>query len=168
MAEAGIAGVNGPNFTLWARSGNVVLGDGNSLAAWGYSTNAAAGSGCIPAATNCTPMQYPGPTLIVNQGQAVTVTLRNGLLIPASIVFPGQTGVTATPCTGEPASSSATGLLTLEATAATTLNGAGGCVTYQFQATRPGTYIYQSGTRPELEVEMGLVGALIVQADGIR
>ena len=150
VAHAGVVGVSGPNFELWARSGTIVLGDGNSLATWGYSTDPTAG------------MQYPGPTLIVNQGDTVTVTLHNGLLVPVSAIFPGQAGVTAAPCGG-----SAAGLMTLEGTAATTLNGVdGGCVAYSFTATKPGTYMYQSGTRPELEVEMGLIGALIVRPTG--
>ncbi len=36
-------------------------------------------------------------------------------------------------------------------------------MTYTFTATNPGTYIYHSGTEMELQVEMGLVGALIVR-----
>jgi FtsP/CotA-like multicopper oxidase with cupredoxin domain len=38
----------------------------------------------------------------------------------------------------------------------------GESVTYTFTASEPGTYHYHSGTRPDLQVEMGLVGALIV------
>ena len=54
-------------------------------------------------------MQYPGPTMIVNQGDVVTVTLNNRLPVPTSIVFPGQK-VTA--------SGGTAGLLTQEAPAA--------------------------------------------------
>jgi FtsP/CotA-like multicopper oxidase with cupredoxin domain len=93
-------------------------------------------------------MQYPGPTLIVNEGDTVTVTLTNDLPVATSIVFPGQSGVTAT--------GGLEGLLTREAVA-------GNPVTYTFKATKPGTYLYQSGTRPALQVEMGLFGALIVR-----
>lgn len=146
--EAGITGVTGPSFELWARSGTIVLGDGNSLVTWGYSTDPAG-------------MQYPGPTMIVNQGDTVSITLHNGLLLPVSLLFPGQAGVTASDCGG-----SAQGAMTLEANAAATLNGDGGCVTYTFTASRPGTYMYQSGSRPELEIEMGLVGALVVRPTG--
>jgi len=156
-AHGGIVGVTdqdpgtaGAQFELWARSGTVVLGDGNSLVAWGYSTSASG-------------MQYPGPTLIVTQGDAVTVTLHNQLLVPASIVFPGQTGVAATGSCVPPA---CLNLLTQEAAAAPALNGAGGTVSYSFTASTPGTYLYQSGTRPELEIEMGLVGTLIVRPTG--
>ena len=38
-----------------------------------------------------------------------------------------------------------------------------GSVTYTFTASEPGTYVYNSGTRPDLQIEMGLVGALIVR-----
>jgi hypothetical protein len=95
--------------------------------------------------------QYPGPTLIVNQGAQVTITLTNQLSVATSLVFPGQT-VTA--------SGGTAGLLTNEATAN------GGTVTYSFTAATPGTYLYQSGTRPDLQIEMGLEGTLIVRPTG--
>ena len=100
--------------------------------------------------------QYPGPTLIVNQGEPVTVQLTNDLSVIAgtvpnvSIVFPGQVVTVSGTDPGVP------GLLTNEAEP-------GGTVTYTFIATNPGTYMYHSGTRPELQVEMGLLGALIVR-----
>jgi hypothetical protein len=36
-------------------------------------------------------------------------------------------------------------------------------VTYTFTASAPGTYMYYSGTEPELQIEMGLLGAIIVR-----
>jgi FtsP/CotA-like multicopper oxidase with cupredoxin domain len=48
------------------------------------------------------------------------------------------------------------GLLTREA-------ASGGSVTYTFTASEPGTYLYHSGTQQDLQVEMGLYGALIVR-----
>ena len=125
-------------FNLTARTGHIILGDGNTLLAWGYGTGAQ--------------MQYPGPSLIVNQGDTVTVNLTNTLRMPASIVFPGQAGVVAT--------GGVAGLLTSEAAAA------GGTVSYSFVASQPGTYLYQSGTQPDLQIEMGLVGTLIVRPAG--
>ena len=42
-------------------------------------------------ANGTAPMQYPGPTLIVNQGDTVTITLTEpACRCPVSIVFPGQ------------------------------------------------------------------------------
>ena len=137
-AAAAITGLTGPNFSLAAQADYINTGDGQSIYSWGY----AASGVSAPA------MQYPGPTLVVNQGETVTVTLTNQLPVPTSIVFPGQEGVTATVSTP--------GLLAGEAQPGVT-------TTYTFTAGRPGTYMYHSGTRPDLQVEMGLVGALIVR-----
>ncbi len=52
-----------------------------------------------------------------------------------------------------------TGLLTQEA-------APGGTVTYTFTATTPGTRAYYSGTQGDLQVEMGLYGAIIVLPQG--
>jgi hypothetical protein len=42
----------------------------------------------------------------------------------------------------------------------------GGTVTYTFTASQPGTYLYESGTDPAKQVEMGLNGALVVRPAG--
>jgi FtsP/CotA-like multicopper oxidase with cupredoxin domain len=140
-AGARVEGVSGTAFVLTARQDIVSTADGNSHYAWGY----AAGAGR---------MQYPGPTLIVPQGATVSVTLANELPVPVSIVFPGQQGVVAT--------GGAAGTLTREAPAGAA-GAPGGPVTYTFVAAQPGTYLYHSGTDPSLQVDMGLVGALIVR-----
>jgi hypothetical protein len=93
-------------------------------------------------------VQYPAPTIIVPQGSLVQITLHNQLTVPVSLVFPGQTGVSAT--------GGSQGAITREA-------APGGSVSYAFTASQPGTYTYYSGTRPDLQIEMGLVGALIVR-----
>ncbi|MCL5098603.1 MAG: multicopper oxidase domain-containing protein, partial [Candidatus Omnitrophica bacterium] len=142
-----IDGITGPNFNLVAAPGNLSTPEGNSLYFWGYGTNGA---------------QYSGPTLIANQGATVTVTLTNKLPVPASIVFPGQSGVTFSTLGG----STLNGLLTREAAPAQLDGSGGGVVRYQFTASQPGTYMYHSGTRPDLQIEMGLVGALIVRPTG--
>jgi hypothetical protein len=41
-------------------------------------------------------------------------------------------------------------------------------VVYRFTASRPGTFLYHSGTRPDMQVEMGLVGAIIVRPSGFN
>jgi len=140
-APAAVIGVQQPagGFNLTARPGRVSVGDGASIYAWGYSMS------------DAPVMQLPGPTLIVTAGDVVTVTLTNNLPAAAgnvSIVFPGHT-LTST-AGGVP------GVLTQEAAPE-------GSVTYTFTAGQPGTYHYHSGTRPDLQVEMGLYGALIVR-----
>jgi FtsP/CotA-like multicopper oxidase with cupredoxin domain len=134
-ARAVIDGVAGTTFNLTAKADYISSGDGNTHWMWGYANGAGT-------------MQYPGPTLIVQQGATVTVNLGNELPVPVSIVFPGQQGVAAT--------GGAAGILTREAPPS-------GSVSYTFVASEPGTYHYHSGTQQHLQVEMGLVGALIVR-----
>ncbi len=139
QAQAVIPGLTGTTFDLTARAGNVSGADGLSVHMWSY-----AETGGV--------FQYPGPTLIVNEGDVVTVNLTNELSEPTSILFPGQEDVTTNG--GVP------GLLTAEASAG------GGTVSYSFVANEPGTYQYHSGTNVDLQIQMGLVGALIVRPAG--
>ena len=147
-AEATIPGITGTvagsetTFNLTAKSGYIVTPDGGSFLMWGYSDN-----------DGIATMQYPGPTLIVDQGQTVIINLDNELTVNTSIVFLGQDNVTA-------AGGDADGIITREVAP----NGT--TVTYSFDAVQPGTYLYNSGTRMELQVEMGLVGAIIVRPTG--
>lgn len=129
-----IAGEIGATFALTAKPGSISLPDGAAIPMWGY----ASGSG---------DMQYPGPTLIVDQGDDITVSLTNELTVPVSILFPGQR---------VDASGGVDGALVREAPPGET-------VVYTFRAERAGTFTYYSGTEPELQTEMGLVGALVVR-----
>jgi FtsP/CotA-like multicopper oxidase with cupredoxin domain len=144
-------GITGPAFNLTAQPAYLTQPDGQAIYSWGYGCNGAP-VGYAPAAiTNgfCNTMQVPGPTLIVTEGQTVTVNLKNGLPTSAgntSILFPGFNATS----TGGVA-----GLLTQEA-------GPGGTVTYSFVASSPGTHAYYSGTQGDLQIEMGLYGAIIV------
>jgi manganese oxidase len=139
-AQATIDGVTGTAFNFTAREGHISTPDGGSVLMWGYALDANI-------------MQYPGPTLILNQGDTVTINLANELPAgnPVSLLFPGH-AVTAT--------GGSQGPLTRESTSPTDI------VTYTFTADQPGTYIYHSGSRPELQIEMGLVGAIIVRPTG--
>jgi FtsP/CotA-like multicopper oxidase with cupredoxin domain len=151
-ARAAAPGITGPSFNLTAQSAYLTQPDGAAVYSWGYGCNGAP-SGYAPAAITtrfCNVMQVPGPTLIVTEGQTVTVNLTNGLPTSAgntSILFPGFT-VTAT--------GGVTGLLTQEAVPG------GAAVTYTFLASTPGTHAYYSGTQGDLQIEMGLFGAVIV------
>ena len=157
-AQSAIDGISAANFNLTAKVDYISTADGGSLLLWGYAdNNYIAGFG--------TRAQYPGPTLIVNQGDTVTVTLQNDLSVAAgtipnvSIVFPGHV-ITATCTNGGADTLCVDGLLTMEA------GTDGDEVTYTFTATHAGTYMYHSGTNPGLQVEMGLTGAIIVRPPG--
>ena len=159
VAQAAAPGITGgattPAFDLVAGSARITQPDGQSVYSWGYGCNTQPTS-FVPSAIaapagGCPTMQIPGPTLVVTEGDTVTVTLHNGLPAAAgntSILFPGFTLTSACPSTQQ-------GLLTCEALP-------GGMVTYAFTAGSPGTRAYYSGTQGDLQVEMGLYGAIIV------
>lgn len=162
-ANADIEGINAlggtPTFTLTAREGYISAADGGSIYSWGYARGGINNTDFA--------MQLPGPTLIVRQGAVVSVRLFNALPTAAgnvSAVFPGHN---AQPCSranfdavtetcAADTTTGVTGSLTQEAQP-------GGFVTYTFVAGEPGTYQYHSGSQPDLQVEMGLYGALIVR-----
>ncbi len=138
-------------FDLDAAPAYITQPDGQMIYSWGYGCNSAP-SNYLPSGiggASCGSMQIPGPTLIVYEGDQVTVTLHNSLPAPAgntSILFPGFQVST---------SGGAAGLLTQEATPQNT-------VTYSFTASGPGTHVYYSGTQSDLQIEMGMYGAVIV------
>jgi len=151
-AHAATPGISGTTFNLVASTAFLSQPDGNAVYSWGYGCLNTTGITFVPAAITtgtCNTMQVPGPTLVVTEGQSVTVILTNNLPASAgntSILFPGFTVAT---------SGGVAGLLTQEA-------APGGTVTYTFTASTPGTRAYYSGTQGDLQVEMGLYGAIIV------
>jgi FtsP/CotA-like multicopper oxidase with cupredoxin domain len=164
-AQAAAPGITGTGtvgmFNLIAQDAFINQPDGNQVYSWGYGCNTATPTTAtfVPAAitgASCNKMQIPAPTLVVTEGALVTVTLTNALPTAAgntSILFPGFT-LTSTCPAGQQ------GLLTCEAPP-------GGTVTYTFLASAPGTHAYYSGTQGDLQIEMGMYGALIVLPNSI-
>ena len=141
VCNNGVVSSGHVSFVLTARDGNILTPDGNSIYMWSY-------------ASGTDHFQYPGPVLCVHENDHVTVTLDNTLPQPVSIVFPGITGVAAD---GKPSQPD------LAANTLTKAAATSGSVTYTFVASHPGTYLYESGTNPQIQVQMGLVGALVVR-----
>lgn len=123
-------GTGAVNCELWARPGTLSLPGAVTVPVWGYADAAA------------NPAQVPGPTLIANSGDTVTVTLHNDLAVTTSLDFIGQ-----------PLAPDLTGA------------AAAGVVTYTFTAVNPGTFLYEAGPLPnaQYQVPMGLYGSLIVR-----
>jgi FtsP/CotA-like multicopper oxidase with cupredoxin domain len=134
-----------PTFSLTAEEGYIQMPDMSAMYMWSFGSGTAAGH-----------FQHPGPVLCVNQGDTVTVVLRNFLPYAqrTSIIFPGQENVTANGVPAQP---------DLANNSLTTSVASGGTLTYSFVATRPGTFLYESGTSTKTQVPMGLFGALIVR-----
>ena len=90
-ARTAVVGVSGTgsqagttrSFNLFAEEGYVSMADGVQVYSWGY--------GAPGTTTNGTGrMQVSGPTLLVNQGETVTVNFTNRLPTRSSILFPAR------------------------------------------------------------------------------
>jgi hypothetical protein len=94
----------------------------------------------------------PGPRIVVPPGDSsLTILLTNRLAPgePTSIVIPGQP-FKATPAKGADGR--------VRSMTSETLPGETG--TYVFDGLKPGTFLYQSGSHPAVQVQMGLYGAM--------
>jgi FtsP/CotA-like multicopper oxidase with cupredoxin domain len=156
-AQAAVPGITSTGtagaFNLVAGQGYISQPDGSNIYSWGYGCAAGTAPAFVPYTTGafCPTMQIPGPTLIVTENVQFTVTLTNEL--PAavgntSILFPGLQIVSV--------SGGTPGILTQEAIP-------GGSVTYTLIAHTPGTHAYYSGTQEDLQIEMGMYGAIVVR-----
>src|SRR5579863_10223714 len=113
-STAGTAGT----FSLTAQDAYLNQPDGSAVYSWGYGCVTGSTPTFVPKATftftpYCNTMQVPGPTMVVTEGQAVTINLTNNLPTAAgntSLLFPGLN--VSTTCT---AAGQQQGLLTCEA-----------------------------------------------------
>ncbi len=97
----------------------------------------------------------PGPALTVPPAETtLTVHLRNDLpAAPTSLVINGLIKPMAPVWTTDPQGRRRVRSFDAEATQN------GGTAAYTWNNVRPGTYLYQSGTQPQVQVQMGLYGA---------
>jgi Bacterial Ig domain/Multicopper oxidase len=141
----------------WLKTGTTSFSapDGANVPMWGYAM-CTDGSG-----SSCTAVTVPGPALTVPAGDAsgLIVHLINTLPQPTSLVINGlikpMVPVWNDGKTG--ARTSATQRVRsfdVEAAANT------GTADYIWTNVKPGTYLYQSGTQPQVQVQMGLFGAV--------
>jgi FtsP/CotA-like multicopper oxidase with cupredoxin domain len=143
-------------YDLVATSFVKTMPDGTPVTMWGYALD---GASC--AAPPCA-ASAPGPALDVPAGDAsLTINLRNTLPEPVSVVIPGQAMPT-DPLGGPLAPvkfSDAQGRLRVRAFTAEAAV-AGGTRSYTWSNLKPGTYLYHSGSHPQVQVQMGLYGAV--------
>jgi len=140
-------------YWLCAQSVDMTMPDSTMVPIWGFAMDDDAGvtPACPPDSAT-----VPGPKLTVGSGDStLTIHLRNDLtgpgIEPVSIVIPGQampTGFSPVIVGGR--------VQSFVQEAATS----GGTQTYTWDNLQPGTYLYESGTHPQVQVQMGLYGAL--------
>lgn len=93
------------------------------------------------------PITVPGPLLEANAGDTLVINLANGLPAPVTVIVHGQKIVTPNPVMA----------------GGRVLSFTPHASTFTFPNLKAGTYLYESGTHPSVEVPIGLYGTLIVR-----
>ena len=110
----------------------------------------------------------PGPAVVANEGDTLNVHVQNNLPAsspaaytePVSVVIPGQTGVFTPTWTDGTTGPRTSPEQRVRSFTAETPQGVSS--TYTFTSLKAGTYLYQSGTHPAVQLQMGLYGVLKV------
>ena len=142
---------NGPTFDMTTDADYINLPDGNTAYMYGYKLvgpSSSTQARCC-ASTRATPSRSLSPTpcpATCRWCSPARTTCRPTAHRPAAVLEPGRPGDDDV----------------ADQSAATN----GGTVTYSFVADHPGTFLYESGTDPDVQVRMGLFGALIVRPSG--
>ncbi|MDB6162017.1 MAG: multicopper oxidase type 3 [Gammaproteobacteria bacterium] len=169
---------------LTAQRSHATLPDGTSVPMWQFCGGLAAPSTVSSGTTTggaCGGAWKPGPTIIVPSSDSLlTINLVNNLKVPTSIVILGQIGGglgtpqdmtfpahNPQPQTTFPAAGGATFSPPPQPSRVQSFSKdaeapAAGSVQISWDKLKPGTYIYEAGTLPSLQVPMGLYGLLIV------
>lgn len=135
---------------------------------WGYAS-------CTASFATCDAAIVPGPALTVPAGDSsLTVHLKNMLPEASSLVISGQamadpqpvwTDGSSGPRYANPASPTAAELAKRVRSFTHEALAGGGLADYVWSTLKPGTYLYASGTHPQVQVQMGLYGSLAKDAD---
>lgn len=138
---------------LSAESFTKTLPDGKQVLMWGYKAHADATFSSVGDATS------PGPAIVVPAAETqLQIVLKNNLTVSNSIVIPGQNGFVR--LAGKIHGAFTDGEGRERARSLVNEVGPGQQVTYVWNNVTPGTYLYHSGSHPQLQVQMGLFGAL--------
>ncbi len=133
-------------------------GGGAPIAMWAFvDAGTDANSYVCPA----TPVAWAvGPQLTTTVGGSLTVNIKNCLVDPVSVFIPGQLKATIPVTFTDGQGRSRVRSFDAETTP-------GGVGSYTWTGVKEGTYLYHSGTHPQVQVQMGLYGAFTVGNYGI-
>ncbi|MCU1282125.1 MAG: multicopper oxidase type 3, partial [bacterium] len=165
-----IVNVPGTSLQLTAQRMSIALRDGSPAPMWGFCAN-----------SGCSGTWAPGPTIVAQANTSLTIELTNALPVPTSLVILGQigggvgspakmtgpahTGQTATTFPGNAPAGGPTFVPPKQGQRVRSFGtevAAKSVATLSWPSLKPGTYIYETGTLPSLQVPMGLYGVLIV------
>ena len=160
LAAAGLAtfalghvpGAAAAEYWLRAEATTLTLPGPVSVPMWAFSR-------CVDATYSaCDAPSVPGPALVVPPGEGLLVHVKNTLPEPVSIVIPGQVA-TMTPVWNDGSSGARPSPAARVRSFTNEAAPGGGTADYAWPAMKTGTYLYHSGTHPQVQVQMGLYGA---------
>lgn len=134
--------------------------NGVPITMWGFAL--------CDSAYNCGAPATPGPALSAAEGDTLNIHLKNNLnglyKEPVSIVIPGQITAMIPTWNDGTTGNRPAGNTTLKVRSFTAETPANGTteVIYTWNNVKAGTYLYESGTHPAVQVQMGLYGSLKV------
>ncbi|RMH16014.1 MAG: hypothetical protein D6698_10355, partial [Gammaproteobacteria bacterium] len=135
---------------LQAQAFNKVLPDGSSSPMWGFAT-------CDATYTTCSAPDAPGNQIDATVGTSLNIHVNNTLDVPVSLTIPGLPGA------GNPTfTTDKKGRRRVRSFVKEVPAKGSDVYTWSGAKLREGTFIYQSGTQPSIQVPMGLYGPLVV------
>ena len=138
------------DYYLCAKQGSEIMSDGTVVPMWGFAQDTTG------FANSCAdPIEVPGPALTVPAiDSTLNIHVRNvDLSEPVSIVIPGQNSTTMVPVMRP-------GVVPPRVQSFTHETAVGADGIYSWANVKPGTFAYQSGTHPAVQIQMGLYGPM--------
>lgn len=178
LALLGLAAAPAMAVDLATAQFDMTMPDGTTVPMWGFVLDNATPS-CFTRAgaqarIDCVNNELgtptvPGPRLVANTNTGnLVVRLTNTLQVPASVVIPGQEMPFSTACTAPVWTDGSSGARTAPDQRVRSFGCEaapnGGREVYRWRTVentqfQPGSYVYHSGTHPQVQVQMGLYGA---------
>jgi FtsP/CotA-like multicopper oxidase with cupredoxin domain len=143
---------------LYAGTTTKTMPDGTSVTLWGFALEADNVFTTLEGI-----VEVPGPRISVSAGDTLNIHLHNTLTDPVSVIVPGQI-TSMVPTWTDDSTGARGGDLTKRVRSFTQETANLATTTYTWTNVKAGTYLYQSGTHPAVQVQMGLYGALTIDA----
>ncbi|MBP7866350.1 MAG: hypothetical protein KA419_10405 [Acidobacteria bacterium] len=148
------------DFNLRADTTQATMPDGRVVPLWGFALDSAPGAGDGT-------VTVPGPELRIDpRDPFLRIRLENRLPVPVSLVIPGQAIPETYKIRGPFAQTQVNPLRNTDGRVRSFSAEVepGSFLYFVWHDPKPGTFLYQSGSHPAVQVQMGLYGALRIDA----